>query len=136
MLFNRHTLALAVALLLAPSPALPQALSGTIVGSVTDESGAAIANVSVTLTNTATGFTRTVATNSSGQYVAPTIPTGTYAIAVEKPGFRKLIREGIALSAADTATVNLSLAVGDVKQAVEVTASAPLLEAQNADVSQ
>ena len=143
MLFNHHPLApatrfilFALALILAPRPALPQALSGTIVGSVTDESGAAIANVSVTLTNIAIGFTRMVTTNSSGQYVAPTIPTGAYTIAVEKPGFRKLIREGIALTAADTATVNLSLAVGDVKQAVEVTASAPLLEAQNADVSQ
>ncbi|MEO7143679.1 MAG: carboxypeptidase-like regulatory domain-containing protein, partial [Bryobacteraceae bacterium] len=118
------------------NPAAAQALSGTIAGTATDASGAAVAGVAVTLTNTGTGFTRAVTTNANGQYVAPTIPAGTYTISAEKTGFSKLIREGIELSAADTATVNLKLTVGDVKQAVEVTASAPLLEAQNADVSQ
>src|SRR5438067_1763231 len=62
---NRLSVSLALALLLAPVPALSQALSGTIVGSVTDESGGAIPNASVTMTNTATGFTRTVTTNFS-----------------------------------------------------------------------
>ena len=63
-----------------------QALSGTIVGTITDASGAAVTDATVTLTNTGTGFTRAVSTNASGQYVAPTIPTGTYTVAVEKPG--------------------------------------------------
>jgi hypothetical protein len=121
---------------LAVAPAFSQALSGTIVGSVTDESGATVADVTITLTNTGTGFSRTVSTNSNGQYVAATIPTGTYRITAEKTGFRKLLRDGLELTAADTATVNLTLPLGDVKQTVEVTASAPLLEGQNADVSQ
>ena len=82
-------------LLLHQRLATPQAGSGTIVGTVTDESGAAVSDASVTLTNTGTGFTRAVTTNASGQYVAPAIPTGTYTIAAEKAGFRKLIREGI-----------------------------------------
>ena len=131
-----RAIALAVVLLLQQRFAFPQAGSGAIVGSVSDDSGASVSGASVTLTNTGTGFARAVTTNASGQYVAPAIPTGVYSIAVEKPGFRKLIREGIVLTAADTATINLTLAVGDVKQAIEVTAGAPLLEAQNADVSE
>jgi hypothetical protein len=126
----------AILLALTCRMASAQALSGTIVGSITDASGASVADATVTLTNTGTGFARVVTTNSSGQYVAPTIPTGTYSVVVEKAGFHKLIREGVQLTAADTATVNLTLTVGDVKQAVEITASAPLLETQNADVSQ
>ena len=126
----------AVLLAFTCSVASAQALSGTIVGTITDTSGASVGDATVTLTNTGTGFSRVVTTNVSGQYVAPTIPTGTYTVAAEKEGFRKLIREGVQLTAADTATVNLTLSVGDVKQAVEITASAPLLETQNADVSQ
>jgi hypothetical protein len=129
-------LPVALFLSFAVPAAFCQALSGTIVGTITDESGAAIAGASVTLRNTDTGFNRVVSTNPSGQYVAATIPTGSYTIAVEKTGFGKLLREGLQLSAADTATVNLTLHLGDVKQTVEVTGAAPLLEAQNADVSQ
>src|SRR5579872_210726 len=137
-LFSRAAGLIAIALLcsLQRRPLCAQALSGAIVGTVSDSSGAAVAGAAITLTNTGTGFTRSVTSNAGGQYVAPTIPTGVYTIAAEKPGFRKLLREGIQLTAADTATVNLSLAVGDISQQVEVIAGAPLLEAQNADVSQ
>jgi hypothetical protein len=109
--------------------------SGTIVGTINDESGAAVSDATVTLLNTASGFNRTVTTNGSGQYVAPSIPTGAYRVTAEKAGFQKLVREGVLLTAADTATLNLSLRVGDVKQTVEVTERAPLLEAQTAEVS-
>ncbi len=116
-------------------PAFSQAASGTIVGTVTDESGAAIPDVSITLRNTETGFSRSVSTNSLDQYVVAAIPTGTYSVAAEKTGFGRLLRDGFQLSAADTATVNLALRLGDLKQTVKVTGSTPLLEAQNADVS-
>src|SRR5581483_2573028 len=83
--------------------------SGTIVGTVTDESGASVSDATVTLLNIASGFNRVVSTNASGQYVAPSIPTGTYRVSVEKAGFQKLVREGVLLTAADTATLNVSL---------------------------
>ena len=110
--------------------------SGTIVGTITDETGALVGDATVTLTNTGSGFSRVVTTNGSGQYVAPTIPIGTYSITAEKTGFQKLLRDGVQLTAADTATVNLALHVGDVKQTVEVKESAPLVEAQTAEVSE
>lgn len=123
-------------LLTQQTTAFAQALSGTIAGTVTDPSGAAVTDAAVTLTNAGSGFTRAVTTNASGQYVAASIPTGIYTVGVQKQGFRRLTRESIELTAADTATVNLVLAIGDVTQEVQITAAQPLLEAQNADVSQ
>src|SRR5437870_10376342 len=79
-----------------------QALSGTIVGTVTDAAGAVVPNAGVTLTNEGTHFVRTAVTNASGQYVASSIPTGSYSIAVEMRGFQKMVRDGIQLTAADT----------------------------------
>src|SRR5262245_37189529 len=99
-----------------------QAQSGTIVGTLTDATGAVVPNAKVTLINIGTKFSRTVESNVNGQFSAPTVPTGEYAIQVEHPGFQKLVRSGVKLTAADTLTVELSLQVGDAKAIVEVTA--------------
>lgn len=115
--------------------AFAQVQSGTIVGTVTDSGGAAIAGAKVTLVNEATKFTRTVETGTSGQYVATSIPTGPYSATVEQQGFRKLARMGLALTAADTLTVDLHLQVGSVRETIEVNETAPLLQAQTAAVS-
>jgi hypothetical protein len=113
-----------------------QALSGTIVGTVTDSAGAVVPGVKVTLTNTGTHFVRTVETNSNGQYVASSVPTGNYSIGVLVQGFQKMLREGIDLTAADTVTVDFKLIVGDVHQTIEVHEDAPLLQSQTAAVTQ
>lgn len=112
-----------------------QAASGTITGTVTDNSGAVIPEVSVTLVNEATGFTRTVPTNQSGQYVAEFFPIGPVRITATKAGFATLERRGITLTAADVLTVDLQLTVGSVQQAVEVTAEGTLLQTQTQAVS-
>ncbi|MFN0124119.1 MAG: carboxypeptidase regulatory-like domain-containing protein, partial [Blastocatellia bacterium] len=112
-----------------------QALSGTIVGTVTDQTGAAIPNANVRLVNDDTQFTRMAQTNASGQYTAYSVPTGAYTITVEHTGFQKLVRSGIRLTAADTLTVDLGLTLGSVEQTVEVTAETPLLQTQTAAVS-
>ena len=112
-----------------------QAQSGTIVGTLTDATGAVVPNARVTLTNVGTQFSRTVESNSNGQYSAPTVPTGEYTITIEHTGFQKLVRYGVKLTAADTLTVDLSLQIGDAKAIVEVTASAPLLQSQSAAIS-
>ena len=117
------------------APAWPQALSGTIVGTVTDQAGAVVAGAAVVLRNDATQLTRTAATNGSGQYVAYSIPTGPYTVTVEMPGFQKLVRAGVQLTAADTLTVNLELRIGQVADTIEVVETAPLLQSQTATVS-
>ncbi len=109
--------------------------TSSIVGTVTDQSGALLPGAKVTLVNEATQFTRVVETNSSGQYVASAIPTGSYAITVVKTGFKQLQRSGVQLTVASTVTVDLQLSVGTVNQTVAVTGAAPLLQMQSAAVS-
>lgn len=112
-----------------------QALSGTIVGTVSDQSGSVIPGANVRLVNDATQFTRIAVTNAEGQYVAYSVPTGIYTITVEQAGFQKLVRSGVRLTAADTLTIDLQLTLGSVEQTVQVTAETPLLQAQSAVVS-
>src|SRR5262249_8778735 len=97
--------------------------------------GAAVAGAPVTVTHATTNFSRTVTTNANGQYTANLFPTGTLTISVEQPGFNRMVRNGLELTAADTLTVDLSLTLGNVHQTLEVTAEAPLVQTQNAAVS-
>src|SRR5438067_1559133 len=97
-----------------------QALSGTVVGTVTDQTGAAVAEATVIVTNEGTGLARNTNTNAQGQFRADSFPTGSLRISVERPGFVKVVRSGLRLTAADTITVNLELAVGNVTQTVDV----------------
>ena len=122
-------------LLALTTPLFAQVESGTIVGTITDPAGAIIPNAKVTLTNDATKFTRVATTNASGQYVAYSVPTGPYTITAEAPGFEKLVRSGIVLTAADTITADIKLPVGSVQQSVEVTAETPLVQEQTSVVS-
>jgi hypothetical protein len=127
---------LAIMLMAASAPpAAAQGTSGTVAGIVTDAAGAVIPGVRVVMTNQGTGFTRTAVTNSLGQYVAYAMPPGQYRIEVEHPGFQKLVRTNIELTAADAITVDLRLTIGDVQHTIEVTEAAPLLQSQTATVS-
>jgi hypothetical protein len=117
------------------TPAFAQVQSGTIVGTITDQGGASVAGAKVTLVNEGTKFTRIVETGTSGQFVATSVPTGSYTITAEMPGFQKLVRSGLQLTAADTLTVDLGLQVGNVQETVEVRATTPLLQSQTAAVS-
>ena len=112
-----------------------QAESGTIVGVVRDPGGAVVPGATVTLVNEGTHFTRSVVTNSAGEYTAYSFPTGRISVSVTQPGFQKLVRTGIELTAADTLTVDLALTVGSVQETVQVTAEASLLQSQTAAVS-
>src|SRR5262245_5645762 len=126
---------LVVLIILYGLSAMAQVVNGTIVGTVTDQAGAVVTGARVVLVNEGTGFTREVSANDSGQYVASSIPTGDYVINVEHPGFQKLRRSGIKLTAADVLTVDLQLTVGNVTETVEVTATAPLVQSQTAAVT-
>jgi hypothetical protein len=112
-----------------------QAASGTISGTLTDQAGAPIAGASISITNEATEFTRTVTTNQSGQYNAQFFPIGPVRITVEQPGFQKLVRTGAVLTAADILTVDLQLSLGNVQQSIEVNAAATVLQTQTQTVS-
>ena len=108
-----------------------QLSTASMFGTVTDPTGAAIPNAEVVITQTDTGFSRTVATKGNGQYRADFLPVGPYRVSVSSPGFAKLDRAGITLTVTEEAKLDLSLKPGSASTTVEVTAEVPLLNVEN-----
>ena len=113
-----------------------QGPTGQITGIVTDPSGSAIPSASVSLSNAATGATRTAQTNLSGLYSFPALPPATYTLSVEAQGFGKQLRSAVTIQVQQVARVDFQLTVGSVAQSLDVTASAPLLSTDDATVGQ
>ena len=107
----------------------------TLNGTVTDPSGAAVANAKVTVENTSTRLTRTAQTSDAGLYSFPGIPVGTYNLSVAAPGFRAVKQSGIVLTVGAVATVDVPLAIGSAEETVTVTADAPILESTSSQTS-
>jgi Carboxypeptidase regulatory-like domain len=116
------------------SPAWAQA-TAELAGRVTDESGAVLPGVSVTVTQTDTGFTRTTVTDGEGGYLLPNLPTGPYRLEVALQGFRTYVQTGIVLQVGATPTINAALAVGNLEETVSVEAAAPLVDVRSAGIS-
>lgn len=114
--------------------AFAQSDRATITGRVVDPSEAAISNASVTVVNIETGIRNTTRTNEEGNYVVPQLPVGRYEIAIEAPGFRRWVQKGVELNVAQTLSLNVRMEVGQIEQAVEVTAAPPLLETDTSDL--
>jgi hypothetical protein len=107
---------------------------GEITGVVTDPSGAIVTQATVTVTNPATNFTRSVTTNVSGNYSIPALLPGTYNVRAEMPGFQSEVRAGVELQVQQTARIDFQLRVGAVTETVEVVGGAPLLNTENANI--
>src|SRR5271166_840213 len=95
--------------------------TGIIVGTVADESGAVIPNVSITITYKATGVSRTATSNAEGYYSAPALPAGEYQVKAEAAGFRTLERDAT-VQVGTTLTVNIPMTLGGTKEVVTVEA--------------
>lgn len=121
--------------LLVSVSAQGQNTTGTIFGTVTDPSGAAIAGAKVTETNTGTNVVRTVSALANGDYVFNLLPQGTYRVTVSAPGFQSFSTSGIQLSAGDRLLVNAKLPVGKVTQTVSVQANSSALQTASSVVS-
>ncbi len=113
--------------------AFSQAVNGTIVGSVTDASGAAVANAKVTLTETNTKISRSTLSNESGTWGFPNLPPGTYEVAVEMTGFKKDVRSGVILEANTSPRVDSKLEPGALNQTIEIVANTAVLQTERAD---
>src|SRR5258708_1342289 len=105
-----------------------QSIYGSIRGLINDESAAVVARGKVTLVNEGTSDQRSVLSNNIGEYVFSQVIPGTYTIAVEAPGFKKVERKGIILETQGNVTVDLTLQVGNVSESVVVEALSPLIE--------
>ncbi len=109
-----------------------QSTSGSITGTVKDNTGAPIVEASVIIANPATNLTRQISTNTAGVFTAPQLPPGTYTIKVEKSGFKKLEKTGVILNATDIANAgDFTLDVGAVTDTVTVTADSARVEIQS-----
>ena len=127
-------LAAAIILLLTPLRAKAQDLA-TVVGTVTDPSGAVIPDADVTVSNPDRGLTRKVVSDSAGGYTAARVPIGSYTITVEKTGFQRLVRQGITLQVGQTLRLDLQLQVGSTAQSVVVDARVSKVETENGAIS-
>jgi hypothetical protein len=112
-----------------------QVATATISGTVTDNTGAVLPGVTVVVQNQDTGISRTVLTNETGHYSAPSLGVGQYRLSVSLDGFQTVERSGITLTVGREAVVDFQLAVGAITQTLDVTAEAPLVSTTNASVS-
>jgi hypothetical protein len=131
---RRIALLFAVVLFLLPMATRAQD-TATIVGTVTDTSGAIIPAARVTVSNPERGFVREVASDSAGEYSAVRIPIGNYTVSAEVSGFQKLVRSGITLAVGQTQRLDLVLTVGAVTQEISVSGNVAKVETENATVS-
>ncbi|MGA2963709.1 MAG: carboxypeptidase-like regulatory domain-containing protein [Candidatus Korobacteraceae bacterium] len=123
-------------LVLAGATAYAQEFRGALTGQVTDPTGAAIANVPVAVTSTATGATSHTVTGSQGFYNVPFLAPGEYQISVDAPGFKKYTQTGINVLTAQTMTVNVKMELGSESASVTVHADAALLDIGDASAGE
>ncbi len=113
-----------------------QVVSATLLGTVTDASGAVVPNAKVTITETQTSVVHTEQTNASGNYIVPNLPPGVYAVTVEATGFKKESRRDIALRVDTNTRVDVQLQPGSMTETVEVTGAPPMLQTDSASTGQ
>ncbi|HXN22816.1 MAG TPA: carboxypeptidase regulatory-like domain-containing protein [Candidatus Dormibacteraeota bacterium] len=111
-----------------------QVTNGTIVGVVTDSSGAVIPQVQVTVIDTSTGFQRTVQTGGDGGYIVEDLKPGSYEVTAVKAGFKEKSIKGITLQVSQRARIDIGMEVGSAGERVEVQGTAPIIETESASV--
>ena len=116
-----------------PAPAHAQATRGTILGTITDQTGAAMPGATVIATETRTNVSHDTVTNETGNFTFPNIPDGIYNIKAELQGFKTVVREGIRLTVNTSIRVDLALAVGELAETVTVSGETPLLQTDRTD---
>src|SRR5215467_15578026 len=105
---------IAVVAVLCPAIAGAQAVKGSLVGNVTDTSGAVLPGVTVTITEVNTNISYTATTNESGYYTFSNLKDGTYKVVSELSGFKRVIREGVEVPVNATVRVDLKLEIGAI----------------------
>lgn len=132
--FFAGAIAVGVLLSFTPAGAFAQVSTATILGTVTDQSGAVLPGTTLTVRNVATGLERTSVAREDGSYRLPALPVGSYEIRAELQGFRSEVRRGVTLTVAQEAVINFSLQVGGVAETVTVVGAAPLVNTTNPSI--
>jgi Carboxypeptidase regulatory-like domain/TonB dependent receptor-like, beta-barrel len=134
--FCTVVLSLSAFLILSLSNLLAQSTYGSVSGTVTDPSGAAVPGANITLTNIGTGEKRTQTSSDNGQYTFVNLFQGSYRIDIEKQGFKHFARPGVVVEVQQDSHIDAALTVGQVSETVEVTSEIPLLQTESSSLGQ
>src|ERR1700730_13604913 len=115
--------------------AFGQSDRGTITGTVSDPAGAVVASAAIELKNAETGAVYQTETTGTGNYTLAQIPVGTYELSLTAPGFKKYVRQNIAVDVAQTVRLDVPLEVGAATESVTVTEQASLLKTESGEMS-
>lgn len=116
-------------------PLRGRAVNGTLLGTVADSTGAAIANAKVTVTESNRGVIHQSATNDSGNYTFPDLPPGNYSVTVEASGFKNATQQSINLASNSSTRIDVTIEAGSVAETVLVTTAPPAHQTDRADIS-
>jgi hypothetical protein len=125
------------ALLIVTIPAFPQAISASQVqGTVRDTTGAVLPGVTITMTQTNTGLTRSAVSETDGGYLIPALPPGPYRLEATLQGFKTYVQNGVELEVGINPRIVITMELGAVAESISVDANAPLVETQSTAVGQ
>ena len=131
-IFGRYSWALAVLLFAGLLPVRAQQITGTIVGTVKDPTGALISTATVKATNLDTGFTETAKSNSYGEYRIDDLPVGRYTVVAEAANFKRFVQENLTLDVDQVLTLEIPLSIGATSDTVTVETAPPEINTSNA----
>lgn len=134
MKYRRQFVSGLLLLAVSATVASAQITTATIVGTITDPTGAAVANVEVTARNVDTSLTRKAPSNETGAYRLEFLPIGNYVLEVSAQGFKHMTRGGVVLQVNDTVRVDFALKVGEIAETVSVTDAPPPVNTTTAEV--
>ncbi|MBI2821958.1 MAG: carboxypeptidase regulatory-like domain-containing protein, partial [Acidobacteria bacterium] len=136
--FGRSAMVLMIPILslaLCTAPMFAQTTTGTILGTVKDQSGGLLPGASVIIKNTDTGASREVITDDAGRYRAVQLALGNYEVEASLSGFQTEVRSGIKLTVGREAVVDFSLSIGEISERVQVTGDAPIVETASSTIA-
>ena len=125
-----NSLLLLCLLLAFALPTLAQRDMGTILGTVSDSTGAVIPGAQISITEEATGVQNNIETDAAGNFIRPLLKPGTYTIAVETTGFKRAVQAGLVIQSGSRVQANFSLELGEVTETIEVSAAPPALQSE------
>ncbi len=128
-------LRLVVLILTATIAGFAQSDRGTITGTIADPAGAVVANAAIEARNVETGSVYPVASSATGNYTIVQLPAGNYSLTVTVPGFKRYLRQGLTVEAAQTIRIDVALEVGSAAESVTITEETPLLKTESGDLS-
>ncbi len=128
----RRSWVLAVLMFASFASIQAQQTTGSIVGTVKDESGAVVPGATVKATNVGTGFSRSAPSNGYGEYRIDYLPVGGYTVELEAAGFRRFVQQNVVLNVDQTLTLEITLSVGAATETVTVTSAPPSVNTSDA----